>query len=653
MKTLPIIFLVDDIAANRETLCELLETEDYRLVEAANGPTALQLAAETAPDLILLDVMMPGMDGYEVCRRLRADPNLAEVPVIMITALDDQDSRLAGLEAGADDFISKPFNRAELRARVRTITRLNRYRRLVEVQDRLRESEARFHKLAEHSDEVFWFRTVSPMRLTYVSPAVTKTWGVPVARLYEDPQLWTKAIHPDDQPRVQAAYEAMLSGALVQFHEEYRVNKPDGSARWVLDSGTPIRNAAGTIVSLGGVARDITERKNAEEHLLRAQRVENIGMLAAGIAHDFNNALAPIIMAGPLLLLHVSDPGARRILGTVEKSAERSVALVRQLLSFARGSSGQRQLLQIRHVLKEVVELAESTFPKSIRVEAHLPGQLWPVQADPTQVHQIFLNLCVNARDAMPQGGDLTVTASNVALDAAAAAEIPEAKAGKFLVVEVRDTGTGIPPDVLARIWEPFFTTKEDGKGTGLGLSTVRGIIANHHGFATVKTRPGRGTAFTVYLPAADNAKEAGQQDGSQRAVPRGNGELILVVDDEEPIRTSAAQILEHYGYQTATACDGADAIAVFAPRVGEVRLVLTDLMMPILGGAALAATLRRLNPALPIVAMSGGDSRADASHREFARAFLAKPFQGDTLLSVVRRSLDEVRPPVSTPPSP
>ena len=648
----PLILIADDTLANREMLGELLEAENYRLVEVADGPAALQIAAETPPDLVLLDVMMPGMDGFEVCRRLRADARLAEVPVILITALDDQASRLAGIEAGADDFITKPFNRAELRARVRTITRLNRYRRLVETQTQLRESEARFLKLAEHSDDIFWFHTVDPLHITYLSPAVEKIWGWPAARFYEDPRLWTRGIHPDDQLRVHAAYEAMTTGGSARFEEEYRVIQPDGAVRWVLDSGTPIRNGGPAIVSIGGVARDITERKETEERLLRAQRLENVGMLAAGIAHDFNNALAPLVMGCQLVRLHVSDAGGQRLLDTMERSTGRSVALVRQLLSFARGAGGQSQLLQLRHVLREVIELAEATFPKSIRVEAHLPGEPWPVQANPTQIHQVFLNLCVNARDAMPQGGELTLTAANCTLDAAAAAKIADARPGAFLTVEVRDTGTGIAPDVLARIWEPFFTTKGDGKGTGLGLSTVRGIVHNHGGFVTVRTHPGHGTAFTVYLPAAADAMTAGELEPHAAPPRRGEGELILVVDDEEPVREFTARILTDYGYRAVTACDGADAIAVFAPRAAEVRLLLTDLQMPMLSGAALAVALRRLQTGLPVVAMSGLDSDGSALDKDFAAAFLAKPFQAETLLSIVRRTLDEARTPAPSPPS-
>ena len=398
--------------------------------------------------------------------------------------------------------------------------------------------------------------------------------------------------------------------------------------------------------------------------MFRTQRLDNLGMLAAGIAHDFNNALAPIIMAGPLLREHLKtegrprrigddseadfealrknevDPASLRLLAIVENCAERGAGLVRQLLSFARGASGERQLLQARHVLREVGDLADVTFPKSINVMLVLPAELWPIYANATQIHQVILNLCVNARDAMPAGGDLTLTASNRTLDALAAAEIPDARPGDFLVIEVRDTGEGISPEVLTRIWDPFFTTKGEDKGTGLGLSTVRGIVLQHEGFVTVETRKGRGTAFAVFLPAASGDGEGGSSREQGRPA-RGQDELILLVDDDENVRIIAAEILASHGYRTITARDGADAIAVFALRAAEVQLLLTDMQMPILGGPALAIALRRLKPGLPIIAMSGGESRqSSTAHKEFTNAYLAKPFQAETLLSVVHETL-------------
>jgi PAS domain S-box-containing protein len=392
------------------------------------------------------------------------------------------------------------------------------------------------------------------------------------------------------------------------------------------------------------VFTDITEKRQFEAQALRAQRVENLGMLAAGIAHDFNNALAPIIMAAPLLRPQVKEAAGQRMLDIVEQSSARGAALVRQMLSFARGQVGEKKLVQVAHILREILDLANSTFPKAIRIEAHLENDLWPVMSDPSQIHQIFLNICVNARDAMPDGGVLTISASNLTLSAAEAKKIEDGRAGTYLKVEVRDTGTGIAPEVLARIWDPFFTTKDDGKGTGLGLSTVRSILRQHNGFVTVATstagRSARGTQFSFYLPAVVEGDDGG--GAMPPAAGRGNGELILLVDDEGPVREIGSKILVRHGYRTITATDGADAIAVFVPHASEVRLLLTDLDMPIVGGAALTAALRRLNPALPVIAMSGGITQTDTSYKGFASSYLAKPFVANALLAIVRKTLDE-----------
>jgi len=392
------------------------------------------------------------------------------------------------------------------------------------------------------------------------------------------------------------------------------------------------------------IAVDITDKKHFEEQALRAQRVENLGMLAAGIAHDLNNALSPIFMAGPMLREMVSDAAGLRMLDIVEKSAARGATLVRQMLSFARGTAGQRQLVQVKHVVREVVDLARSTFPKSIRVESHLPGDMLPILADPTQIHQVFLNLCINARDAMGKGGDLTLTAENRTLDAADAAKIPGARQGSFVAIEVRDNGTGILPEVLERIWEPFFTTKGQGKGTGLGLSTVLGIVRQHEGFLTVDTSTGEqatsGTAFTVYLPAVQG--QAVDEGGAVGALPpRGRGEMILLVDDEESVREVGKRALLKFGYRVVTANDGADAISVFVAHAADVRLLLTDVQMPAVGGSALALALRCLKPDLPVVVMSGADEEPDERLKKLAATFLSKPFEAQTLLATVRRALD------------
>ncbi|MFY9926186.1 MAG: PAS domain S-box protein [Opitutaceae bacterium] len=405
-----------------------------------------------------------------------------------------------------------------------------------------------------------------------------------------------------------------------------------------------IKDETGRTKGRLSIAADITEKKQLEAQAYRAQRLENLGMLAAGIAHDFNNALAPITMAAPLLRRQVHDPAGLRMLDIVEQSSARGASLVRQMLSFARGVSGGKQLTQMSHVLREVAALSESSFPKHIRIEAKLPSGLWPILADPTQMNQVFMNLCVNARDAMPKGGTLTIAASNRALDGARAADIPGARAGNFLAVDVRDTGSGIPAEVLERIFDPFFTTKGEGKGTGLGLSTVRAIVSQHDGFLCLRTSTDKdhdpGTTFTVFLPAALGEvpdKPAIRVDPWRR----GRGELILLVDDDQAVLDVALKILvEGGGYRVITSLNGADAASLFLPCADEVRLLITDLDMPLVGGIDLTAALRKVRPDLPVIFMTGGRLETDETIRNIANAVLPKPFEVQNLLEVVYRAL-------------
>ncbi len=416
-------------------------------------------------------------------------------------------------------------------------------------------------------------------------------------------------------------------------------------------TATLVRDDRGQPKARVAIATDITGRKQLEERFLRTQRLESVGMLAAGIAHDLNNVLAPILMGAPMLRAHLTDTADLHLLAIFEKSAERGAGLVRQILDFAQGAAGELRPIQVRHLLRDLGSVIRETFPKNIRYEERVPRDLWPVAANPTQIHQVLLNLCVNARDALPAGGKLLLRAENVFLDDTAALALKGGRPGAWLVLHVEDTGTGIEPEILAHVWEPFYTTKASGKGTGLGLSTVRGIVESHHGFITVESEPGRGTAFHVYLPAAQDA--LGDPSASAaHAIPRGHGELILVVDDEPNIRDVTAASLNRHGYRVTVANDGSEALAHFSRCSRDVRLVITDLHMPRLDGEAISRVIRCVNPTVKILAASGLDSGACpvAGTTAFADAFLAKPFNVDTLLRTVHRLLHA---PPAEPPAP
>jgi len=425
---------------------------------------------------------------------------------------------------------------------------------------------------------------------------------------------------------------------------EIRVKRRDGRTITIESRVTLVRDESNCPRGLLNLFADVTEKKLSEERLLHAQRIESIGMLAAGITHDLNNMLAPIVIAAPLLRLSLSDPDDLKILDSIEQSAARGAGLVKQILGFAQNSGSKFQPTQVSYLLRDIVNLAVQTFPKSIEIKHKYSSNLWTVLGNATQIHQVLLNLCVNARDAMPHGGTLSIGATNRRLDESEAASIPEARPGAWLVFEVGDTGTGIPPQVLEQIWTPFFTTKSEGKGSGLGLSTVRGIVANHNGFSELHSEVGRGTTFRVFLPAVEGASP-GSKSVPPFEISEGRGELILLVDDDALIRDTGAAILERHGYRVVSCADGVEAISVFSARANDISLVITDVDMPRLGGAELAAALSRIRPNIGLLIVSGlprnkFDGPGGLAAKELTSAFLAKPFHAAELLRVVHSLL-------------
>src|SRR5687768_2199668 len=414
----------------------------------------------------------------------------------------------------------------------------------------------------------------------------------------------------------------------------------DGSEIIVSSRWTLVRDEHGDPTSILVINTDITEKKRMEAQFLRAQRMESIGTLAGGIAHDLNNVLSPILMAIDMLQLKATDETSKKWLEVLRTNAERGGNMVRQVLSFARGVEGERVALQPKHLIKEIVKILRETLPKSIEIAYRLADDLWIISADATQMHQVLMNLCVNARDAMPDGGSISIKAENVVVDDNYARMHLEAKPGRFVMVSVADTGPGMSPDIQGRIFEPFFTTKEMTKGTGLGLSTALTIVKSHGGFMNVYSELHKGSQFTLYLPALD-APGAAEASALQTDLPVGHGELILVVDDEESIREITRGTLETFGYKVLTASDGTEALALYADRKNEIAVVLTDMVMPFMDGPATIRALQRMNPNIRIIAASGfatGQHGADAS-LEGIRIFLNKPYTAEKML----RALAEV----------
>ncbi|HEY1379368.1 MAG TPA: PAS domain S-box protein [Gemmataceae bacterium] len=414
----------------------------------------------------------------------------------------------------------------------------------------------------------------------------------------------------------------------------------DGRAVIVASRWTLLRDAAGRPRSRLVINTDVTDRKKLEAQLLRGQRLESIGTLAGGIAHDLNNVLTPVLMGLDILRTAPEEAGRLGVLETMRQAAQRGAELVRQVLLFSRGGEGPRAVVSLKPLIAEVERFITHTFPKTVAVRVDVPGDLWPAPVDATQFTQVVMNLAVNARDAMPEGGELLIRAENLVVDDHYARLHPGAKPGRHVAVTVADTGTGIDPDVQERMFDPFFTTKPLGLGTGLGLSTVLGIVRAHGGFLSVYSEPGRGTRFVVCLPAAKSSKEV--RPASAIIPAAGNGELILVVDDEAAIAQITRHTLEAHGYRVLTAADGARAVDLFREHRGEVRVVLTDMMMPVQDGPATIRAIRRLDPAVPIIAASGlsDPARAVGDMAGEVAATLQKPFTAATLVKTVRTVL-------------
>ena len=763
------ILIVDDQAANVVLLEQMLGGAGYDTISSTRNPHEVcALHRKNRYDLILLDLQMPGMDGFQVMEGLKEIEAESYLPVLVITAQPDH--KLRALKAGARDFISKPFDLAEVLLRVRNLIEVRllhqkltiynfarlensqhiaglgdweydfakqrlvwsegiyrilgiarkdfppnpaTFDRLVHPDDlafvqrekkaaaqgsrrmhfehrivrpdgevryfhqitertfddqgrpvresgtiqditehklgeaALRQSEERFKFVARAVSDVVWDWDLAAGTLWWNDGFLT-TFGFGAGEIEPSIESWSRRMHPDDRGRVVASRHHAIDAGAESWSAEYRLQRKDCSYAFVQDRGYILRGADGKGTRMVGGMRDLTEQKKLEAQSLRTERMESIGTLAGGIAHDLNNVFTPIMLSIDLLK---RDPGndARRnkILSTIDVSSRRGSDLVRQVLSFARGVDGRRVAIRMGPLIDDLNGIIRGTFPRNIQIATEVPADLWPIRGDATQLHQVLLNLAVNARDAMPRGGTLTVAASNVAIDAQYAGMSQEAKPGSHVLLQVTDTGTGIPPEVRDRIFEPFFTTKELGKGTGLGLATVQTIVKSHGGFVNVYSEVGNGTTFKVYLPADPTLQNAATSQPLVAELPLGRDELVLVVDDEFSIRDITQQTLEAFGYRVITASDGAEAVALYAKQAQQIAVVLTDMMMPIMDGAATIQVLLRINPAIKIIAASGIESGMNVARAVSAGVhdFLPKPYTAASLLSILREVLDRPAP--------
>jgi two-component system cell cycle sensor histidine kinase/response regulator CckA len=441
-------------------------------------------------------------------------------------------------------------------------------------------------------------------------------------------------------------YQQAGKGALEKgyWQGEFATQSKDGQEVVVESRWTLVRDPQGNPKSVLIISTDISAKKKLEVQLLRVQRMEGLCTLAGGIAHDFNNILAPLLVSIQMLKGKLSKADQQKLLTALEANIQRGAGLVKQVLAFGRGMEGERILVQTKHIARDIQQVVQETFPKSVTFELRTAADLWTLVGDPTQLHQVLLNLCLNARDAMLNGGKLSIYMENLTFDETYAGMNPEAKAGPYVLIEVSDTGTGIPKEIQERIYDPFFTTKEKGKATGLGLSTTLAIVKSHGGFIHCHSTAGQGTSFRVYLPASLTPAVAEKAAVDPAKLPRGHNELVLIVDDEVPILKVARKTLERFGYRVLPAMDGAEAVNLFKSRQQDIAVVITDVAMPNLDGPATISALRKIKPDVKIIGSSGlssdgGRSRVKAAGIEH---FLAKPYTAESVLLALRDVLQQ-----------
>jgi len=499
-------------------------------------------------------------------------------------------------------------------------------------------------RLALWASNQSWFEVNLKTGKTLTSPEYALMLGYDPNNFVSNLEVWMDRLHPDDRPEVLRIFRASQASGEIGAHE-YRLRTASGGWKWVRSVGKVVESdAAGRPVRVLGTHMDITERKELENQLLHSQRLEAVGTLASGVAHDLNNILTPMLMASGILRDKLADAKDRELMSLLDDGGRRGAAIVRQLLAFSRNLAQDRVALDPRPLLKGMVQLMRATFPKEIKIVEEIPEGHELVEAESNQLHQVFMNLCVNARDAMPSGGTLTLAMERLELPTASIAGH-----GPHLVFSVADTGHGIPDEIIDRIFDPFFTTKSQGKGTGLGLASVHGIIKSHHGFVRLETRVGQGTVFRVYLPVllgsidgkARPAPVAKPAPPSRPERPKGRGS-VLVVDDDPGVLSVTGRLLQTEGYQVFTSTNGSEGLQILREKRAEIDLVITDFSMPDMDGPTLAVELRKIAPALKIIGVSGlnHQHRMDELKAIGFCEVLNKPYEMDVLLQVVRRHM-------------
>jgi PAS domain S-box-containing protein len=512
----------------------------------------------------------------------------------------------------------------------------------VRAQEKLRQSEERFRQLAENIRGVFWMTDPEMKELLYVNRAYEEIWGRTRQSLFKDPLSRFEAVDEHDRPHVLAAIRKAAEG---RYDEEYCVLRHDGSVRWIWDRAFPILDDKGQVSRLAGIAEDVTERKRLAEELRHAQKMEAVGRLAGGIAHDFNNLLTVIVGYCQVLLANLGQQDQwRPCVDEMKKAADRAATLTQQLLAFSRKQVLMPVVLDLNVLVGNMRDMIQRLIGEDVQLGTNFDPSLGRIEADPGQLQQIIMNLIVNARDAMPKGGKLTIATANLDLTEAELRSDPDVRPGPYAMVSVSDTGVGMDAETRAHLFEPFFTTKEVGKGTGLGLATVHGIVKQSRGHIEVQSEPGKGTTFRIYLPRVPTSVEKSNGEAPQ-GLPSARGqETLLLVEDEELVRRLTRTILLRSGYTVLEARNGREALQIAEQQPGAIHLLVTDVVMPEMNGHELYQRLSRVRPDLRVLFMSGYTDSALLRNGVLEGGFtlVLKPFAPDAFLGHVREVLDK-----------
>ncbi|NVN92000.1 MAG: response regulator [Desulfuromonadales bacterium] len=694
----PRIMVVDDVPANLKLLTEIVAGYGYRVRPASSGQLALRSVAAEAPDLILLDVRMPEMDGYEVCRRLKSDEKHRSIPVIFISALDETADKVKGFEAGGVDYITKPFQPLEVMKRIETHLTLRHLQQRLEIQniclqqeiaerkraeEVLRMHEARLEELiVERTADLQLeirerrkaeltvreanerFRTILRAATGYSiigtdTDGIIKVFneGAELMLGYRAEEVIDKAtpemIHDPVEVAARAAemrinpgFEVFVSAARQGETEtrEWTYIRKDGSRLTVSLTVTAMRSEMGMLTGFIGIARDITVEKKLEQQLIQSQKMESVGLLAGGVAHDFNNLLTPIFGYTELLMAGFSeeDPRHKR-LQQVKQAAERAKDLTRRLLAFSRKQIIELKTVDLGDIIRQFENMLSRTLRENIRIDVAISPSLSKVRADVGQIELVLLNLSINAQDAMPEGGGLKIEIMDMDLDESYTAIHPEIVPGPYVMLAVSDTGTGMDEKTMEQIFDPFFTTKELGKGTGLGLSTAYGIVRQHGGSICVYSEKNRGSVFKVFLPRVIEDTTSSTPPPSLQDVVAHGIETVLVTEDNEMVRELACEMLETLGYQVLVAENPDRCVDLVRAYQGRIDLLLTDVVMPGMNGRELYELLSRIRPDLKVLFMSGYTSNVIGHHGVLDEgvAFIQKPFTMYLLSEKMRQVLD------------